>query len=143
MNVIERSEVLGRDIGPMERLQQKFIALLSQAQAADDTTLPARWNALFEHAQKQFRREGEWMRKARHAQLEQHALQHRAVLHVMQEGLVKARSGKLPVVRDMVNELVAWYSKHRQTLDAALALQLQRIPPRPQRSRPTISKERP
>ena len=55
-----------------------------------------------------------------------HILQHRVVLNVLREGLVMARAGDLQPVREMAGELAAWFAKHTQSLDAALALHMRR-----------------
>ena len=68
------------------------------------------------------------MRQSRFANTDNHALQHRVVLHVMQEGMTAAQAGQVSAVRAIANELAAWFIKHTQSLDAALALHLRRHP---------------
>jgi hemerythrin len=71
-----------------------------------------------------FAREDEWMQATRFSCRRDHTLQHRVVLEVMREGLVQAREGQLPQVRQMASQFRDWYHKHVQTMDAALALHL-------------------
>jgi hemerythrin len=49
------------------------------------------------------------------------------VLNVLREGLALARTGQYAAVREMAGELAAWFAKHTQSLDAALALHMRRV----------------
>ena len=66
------------------------------------------------------------MRHSGFASADSHILQHRVVLNVLREGLALARSGQYGAVREMASELAAWFGKHAQTQDAALALHMRR-----------------
>ncbi len=121
MDTIEWTDALRLDCEPMDRLSRIFVERLSLAQAAPDPALAHAWSAVLEHALQHFACEDAWMRQTRHPQAEHHALQHRVVLHVLREGMTKALAGDLQPVRDMAQELAAWFVKHNGTLDAALA----------------------
>ena len=70
--------------------------------------------------------EDEWMRSTGSLTAQNHMLQHRVVLNLLQEGLAMARAGALKPVREMADELALWFTKHTQSMDAALALHLRR-----------------
>lgn len=128
MNTIEWSDTLLLDFEPMDRVHREFVDLLIMAQRAPDEALPQAWAAVIDHTAQHFGREDEWMRKTRFAAAENHILQHRVVLNVLREGLVMARAGDFQPVREMATELAAWFAKHTQTLDAALALHMRGHP---------------
>jgi hemerythrin-like metal-binding protein len=129
MNTLEWSNALLLDYEPMDRLHREFVVLLAQAQQADDAQLPENWAALIDHTAQQFEREDRWMRRTRFACTADHTLQHRVVLNLLRDGLAMTRSGELAAVREMADELAAWFAKHTQSLDAALALHLRREAP--------------
>jgi hemerythrin-like metal-binding protein len=128
MNTLQWSDALQLDYEPMDSVHRDFVELLGQAEAASDAALPLAWAALVDHTAEHFGREDEWMRSTRFATAEHHMLQHRVVLNVLREGLVLARKGQFAAVREMAQELGAWFAKHAQSQDAALALHLRREP---------------
>lgn len=128
MNNVQWSDAWSLDFEPMDSDHRIFVSLLARAQAADDRGLAVRWQALMDHTRNHFARENGWMRQSRFANTDNHALQHRVVLHVMQEGMAAAQAGQVSAVRAIANELAAWFIKHTQSLDAALALHLRRHP---------------
>lgn len=134
MNPIEWTDALRLDWEPMDRLNRAFVERLSLAQAAPDAALAEAWSAVVEHTRQHFACEDAWMRRTRYPQAEHHALQHRMVIHVLREGMAKALAGDLQPVRDMAQELAAWFVKHNGTLDAALAGHLRGRPERPVRA---------
>lgn len=126
MNTVEWSDALLLDFEPMDKVHREFVDLLAMAQSAPDDALPQAWSAVLDHTVHHFGREDEWMRKTRFASADNHILQHRVVLNVLREGLAMARAGDLAPVREMAGELAAWFAKHTQSLDAALALHMRR-----------------
>lgn len=128
MNTVEWSDALSLDFEPMDKVHREFVDLLALAQSAPDSALPQAWSAVVDHTAQHFGREDEWMRKTRFSSADNHILQHRVVLNVLREGLVMARTGDIERVREMAGELAAWFAKHTQSLDAALALHLRREP---------------
>lgn len=126
MNTVEWSDALLLDFEPMDKVHREFVDLLAMAQNAPDNALPQAWSAVLDHTVHHFGREDEWMRKTRFASADNHMLQHRVVLNVLREGLAMARAGDLAPVREMAGELAAWFAKHTQLLDAALALHMRR-----------------
>lgn len=139
MNTVEWSDALLLDYPPMDEVHRAFVDLLAMAQTASDEALPQAWATVVEHTRQHFAREDDWMRRTRFAAADKHLLQHKVVLNVLHEGLALARAGDLQAVRDMAAELAAWFAKHTQTLDAALALHMRSAPlashRRPQRAR--------
>ena len=113
---------------PMNRLHRRFMVLLAAAERADDAELAGAWGAVVDHTAAHFAQEDRWMRETRFAGAADHQLQHRVVLNVMREGLAMARNGQRDAVREMALELDAWFAKHTQAMDAALALHMRRQP---------------
>ena len=124
MNTVEWSDALLLDFEPMDKVHREFVDLLAMAQHAPDDALPPAWLAVLEHTVQHFGREDDWMRKTGFSAAQNHMLQHRVVLNVLREGLAMAQAGDLQPVREMAAELAAWFAKHTQTLDAALALHM-------------------
>lgn len=126
MEPIGWSDKLLLDYEPMDSVHRDFIAVLAAAQAADDAGLESAWIEVIDHTRIHFEREDQWMRHSGFASADNHILQHRVVLNVLREGLALARSGQFGAVREMASELAAWFDKHAQTQDAALALHMRR-----------------
>lgn len=133
MNTIEWTDALVLDFEPIDTLHHAFVDLLAQAQQAPDNALPQAWAALLNHSMAQFAYEDEWMQRTGFSLAPKHTLQHRVVLNLLREGLALARSGQLAAVREMAFELAAWFARHTQAQDAALALHMQRHPALPAR----------
>ncbi len=131
MNTVEWSEALLLDYPPMDQVHHAFVDLLALAQAAPDEALPQAWSAVIDHTIQHFGHEDDWMKRTRFAAADAHILQHKVVLNVMREGLALARAGQTQAVREMAGELAAWFTKHTQTLDAALALHMRTTSARP------------
>ena len=126
MNTIEWSDALLLDFEPMDTVHRGFIDILARAQQASDTQLPAAWADVVNHTSVHFGMEDEWMRRTHFSAADNHVMQHRVVLNLLREGLALAQLGKLAEVREMADELAAWFAKHTQSLDAALALHMRR-----------------
>jgi hemerythrin-like metal-binding protein len=133
MNTIEWTDALVLDFEPIDTLHHAFVDLLAQAQQAPDDALPQAWTALVNHTMAQFEYEDDWMQRTGFSSAPNHILQHRVVLNLLREGLAQARSGQLAAVREMAFELAAWFAKHTQAQDAALALHMRRHPAPPAR----------
>lgn len=135
MTTLQWTDALRLDFDPMDSVHREFVELLGLAEAASDAALPLAWATLVSHTAEHFGREDEWMRSTRFATAEHHMLQHRVVLNVLREGLVLARKGEFAAVREMARELRAWFAKHAQSQDAALALHMRRQDPARPRAR--------
>ncbi|WP_439520139.1 bacteriohemerythrin [Hydrogenophaga sp.] len=114
---------------PMDAAHQAFAELLARAQAASDSTLTDAWGEMVTHTERHFTQEDDWMRLTAYPSATQHTLEHRVVLNLMREGLGQAQDGQLAPVRQMASELWAWFLRHTQSLDAALALHMRRAEP--------------
>lgn len=126
MNTIEWTDALALDFEPIDTLHHAFVDLLASAQQAPDGALAQAWTALLNHTAAQFGWEDDWMQRTGYPSASSHMLQHRVVLNLLREGLAQARGGQLAAVREMAFELAAWFAKHTQSQDAALALHMRR-----------------
>ena len=133
MQALKWTPALWLEFEPMDGMNREFMELLGRAQAAPDDGLVDAWQALVQHTTTHFGTEDTWMRTEAFATTEQHTLEHRVVLNLLREGLAKARSGQLAAVREMAFELAAWFARHTQAQDAALAMHLRRHPAPPAR----------
>ena len=127
MQVLKWSPALWLGFEPMDEMNREFMELLGRAQAAPDDQVVQAWLALVQHAGAHFGTEDAWMRREAFATAGQHTMEHRVVLNLLREGLGQAQRGDLAPVRQMASELGAWFSRHTQTLDAALALHMRRV----------------
>lgn len=112
---------------PMDAMNREFMDHLGDAQAAPDAALVQTWQALVNHASVHFGTEDAWMHQEGFATAQQHTLEHRVVLNLLREGLCQAQAGDCAPARQMAAELGAWFSRHTQSLDAALALHMRRV----------------
>jgi len=133
MNTVQWSEQWLLDFEPMDEIHRAFVDLLARAQQAPDDALIAAWTDVIAHTERHFGQEDDWMRKTHFSGAQQHILQHRVVLNLLREGLMMAQGGKPATLREMAHELGAWFAKHTQTQDAALALHMRRQPVKPLR----------
>lgn len=108
----------------VDQTHHEFVELLARAEAADDASLPALWDALVAHTAEHFAHEEDWMLATGFALARAHEAQHRAVLKMLREGALEAARGNLAPARRMIGELAVWFPQHAQTLDAALVLHL-------------------
>jgi hemerythrin-like metal-binding protein len=133
--VVEWTDALHLAFEPMDRVHREFIVLLAAVERAHDDELATAWSTVVDHTAAHFAMEDGWMRKTRFAGAPDHQLQHRVVLNLMRGGLAMARDGQFEAVREMALELAAWFAKHTQAMDAALALHMRRQPEPDQRGR--------
>ena len=115
------------DVPQMDATHQEFVALLADVEAAPDAALVARWQALVEHTQGHFDNEDRWMLATRFAAGNCHTTHHRMVLEVLRQGLTMGQAGDLAPIRQMARELASWFPQHADSMDAALAMHLQRV----------------
>ncbi len=127
MNRLTWSDALSLSLPEMDETHREFVEMLAAVSDAPDDRLLAAWAALVDHTDRHFAQEDEWMRQARFASGNCHSTQHKVVLVVMREGLALGTQGRLDPIRQMASELVDWFPKHAQTMDAALALHLRGI----------------
>ena len=115
------------DVPQMDATHQEFVALLADVEAGPDAALVARWQALVEHTQGHFDNEDRWMLATRFAAGNCHTTHHRMVLEVLRQGLTMGQAGDLAPIRQMARELASWFPQHADSMDAALAMHLQRV----------------
>ncbi|MCL1961329.1 MAG: hypothetical protein FWG56_06080 [Desulfovibrionaceae bacterium] len=111
----------------MDATHEQFVALLAEVEQAGDDALVAAWAALIEHTREHFDNEGRYMRDTGFAATNCHTTHHAMVLNVMGQGLELGRAGDLAPIRRMARELATWFVQHANTMDAALAMHLQRV----------------
>lgn len=127
MQVLKWTPSMWVGFDPMDNMNRVFMERLEQAQTAPDDQVVETWRALVDHTTQQFGTEDRWMHSEAFATAQQHTLEHRVVLNLLREGLAQARRGDLAPARQMADELGAWFSRHTQSLDAALALHMRRV----------------
>jgi len=123
-----RQENVGQ--GDAAALAQRELAdkhLLQAVEAAEDLELIAVWQDLVTHTEHHFGQEDRWMEATKYASGNCHSVQHKVVLQVMREGIVRAEQGDLQPIRIMTGELAQWFPQHAQMMDASLALHLRRV----------------
>jgi hemerythrin-like metal-binding protein len=127
MPTLQWSEALTMDLPFMDKTHHEFVDLLAAVEGAEDLQLLNHWRALVAHTQEHFDAEDRWMRDTHFAASNCHTVQHRVVLQVLREGVNLGESGDLKPIRQMAQELAAWFPQHAQSMDAALALHLRRV----------------
>lgn len=127
MSLLEWSDALALDLPAMDDTHREFVELLARVHQADDAALLARWQQLIAHTDDHFGREDQWMHSTGFSSSNCHSMQHKVVLQVMREGLVRGQAGDLALVRQMAQELGIWFPQHAQAMDAALALHLRGV----------------
>lgn len=127
MPTLNWTDDLALGVPAMDATHQEFVALLAEVEAADNAQLVPRWRTLVEHTQQHFDNEDRYMQATQFAAGNCHATHHQMVLRVLREGLALAEQGDLAPVRQMARELAVWFPQHADTMDAALALHLQRV----------------
>lgn len=127
MAALEWSDALALDLPLMDDTHREFVDLLAQVEQADDATVVQRWQELVDHTEHHFGQEDAWMVATRFASGNCHTTQHKVVLQVMREGIVRAEQGDLQPIRIMTGELAQWFPQHAQMMDASLALHLRRV----------------
>ena len=118
------SEELSLDSPFMDQEHHTFLQHLSAVDTAGNAGLSPACSALVTCTVEHFHRENLWMHATSYAAFKGHAIQHRVVLEVMREGSLQADDGRYLQVREMAHQLRGWYTKHVQTMDAALAMHL-------------------
>ena len=111
----------------MDATHQEFVALLADVEQATDDTLVPTWATLVEHTQTHFDNGDHYLRTTGFAATNCHTTHHGMVLGVMRQGLDMGKKGDLAPIRQMARELATWFVHHADTMDAALAMHLQRV----------------
>jgi len=111
----------------MDQAHDYFMDLLAQVLEADDDRVEPTWRALVDCAAADFAEEDRWMEATGFSSRKVHRMQHLVVLQVMREGLLQAHEGRWLQVREMAHQLRAWFARHAQSLDAALAHHLRSV----------------
>ena len=127
MTTLQWSEDMGVEMAQMDATHQECVALLQAVQGADDARLMAAWEQLLAHTEAHFAAEDRWMQATRFAAGNCHTTHHKMVLDVLRQGLAMGQAGDLAPIRQMAQELAVWFPQHADSMDAALAMHLQRV----------------
>lgn len=127
MGTLQWSDGMVLDLPLMDETHKELVELLQAMDVAEDVELVAVWRDVVDHTDQHFAQEDRWMQATQFASGNCHSMQHKVVLQVMREGLVRGEQGELFVLRDMARELATWLVQHTQSMDAALALHLRRV----------------
>ncbi len=127
MPTLNWSDDFALGIAAMDTTHQEFVALLGAVEAADDGAALAAWQALVDHTQLHFDTEDRYMLATRFAATNCHTTHHQMVLEVLRQGLTMGQAGDLAPLRQMTRELATWFPQHADSMDAALAMHLQRV----------------
>ncbi len=127
MPTLQWSDELALGVAAMDRTHQEFGALLADVEAADDAGVLAAWQTLVEHTAEHFASEDRYMLATQFAASNCHTTHHRMVLDVMRQGRATGQAGDLAPIRQMTRELAVWFPQHADSMDAALAMHLQRV----------------
>jgi len=124
---LEWSDDFVLNVPQMDSTHQEFVELLKTVEDASDGAVLAAWQDLVTHTDEHFSREDRWMAETRFAASNCHTTQHQVVLQIMQQGAAQGAAGDLAMVRQMARELAVWFPQHAASMDAALAMHLQRV----------------
>jgi len=124
---LEWSDDFVLNVPQMDSTHQEFVELLETVETASDGAVVSAWQDLVAHTDDHFSREDRWMAETRFAASNCHSMQHKVVLQIMQQGAVQGAAGDLAMVRQMAKELAVWFPQHAASMDAALAMHLQRV----------------
>ena len=106
---------------PMDAVHEEFVQAVQALQTAPDAELPARLQALAEHAVSHFGEEDRWMEDTQFPARECHINEHAAVMKSVREVQDLLAQGNTAVCRRLAGELAGWFPGHADYLDAALA----------------------
>lgn len=111
--------------GPMDDLHLEFVELVNLLAAADDDDEARCLEQLLAHCEAHFGQEAVWMRECNSPATENHMRDHEGVTSLLQSALSDVRHGQAGAGRDLVESLAGWFQHHSETMDAALAFQME------------------
>ena len=106
---------------PMDDVHEAFVKLIEQLQCAEDTALSGLLAELAVHLKQHFDMENDWMRETAFPPRDCHIDEHAAVMQSVLEVQGLLAQGNTAICRELVDELVAWFPRHADHLDSALA----------------------
>jgi hemerythrin len=86
-----------------------------------DDEMAVRLDAFARHAENHFSDELKWMKATDFPSTDCHDDEHNAVLKSVREVQAVVAQGRIPVARDLAQELVRWFPGHADYMDSALA----------------------
>lgn len=111
--------------GPMDEAHQEFVTLTNLLGAADDDEEARCLQQLIAHCEAHFAQEEIWMRESRLPSADNHTRDHDGLISLLQSALSDLRRGEAGAGRDLVESIGEWFQRHSETMDAALAFQMQ------------------
>lgn len=106
---------------PMDHEHKTFVQLIGAIRQAADESLGSALEALAAHATHHFEAENELMAATGFPPRACHVDEHAAVLHSVHAVQRRLAQGDVAVARRLCAELEAWFPRHAQHLDSALA----------------------
>ncbi len=107
--------------GTMDDEHRELVSLIGLIQACPDADLLEHLRCLATYAREHFRVEDVWMRETEFPPLECHMDEHAAVLHSVDQVVIKVGEGDIAEGRRLAAALADWFPGHAQHLDSALA----------------------
>ena len=106
---------------PMDDVHEVFVTLIEQLQCAEDPALSGLLAQLASHLKQHFEMENDWMRETAFPPRDCHIDEHAAVMQSVLEVQGLLAQGHVAICRELVDELAAWFPRHADHLDSALA----------------------
>ena len=111
----------------LDASHREFLALAQHVAAAPGKELAPALNRLFKHTRDHFTNEEAWMESVDHKLFREHRAEHQRILGDMERFYERAEAGRGTMARAWVSEnLMDWFSAHTQSMDRALAADIQR-----------------
>lgn len=105
----------------MDEIHAEFVSIVAQLQTAPDNDLFSLLDRFAHHAEAHFEQEKMWMESTEFPPRECHIEQHEAVLKSVHEVQQLVAAGNFAICRALARELAAWFPKHTDHMDSALA----------------------
>lgn len=119
--MLEWTEELWIDRGPMDELHVEFIDLLNALHAAtDDQALPV-LDEFIAHCRRHFAEEEAWMEACEFPRTFCHVNQHGALLQVTREVRTRIEAGEPGLAPLLAGAIAVWFRDHATTMDTMLS----------------------
>ncbi|HMM75801.1 MAG TPA: hemerythrin domain-containing protein [Gammaproteobacteria bacterium] len=132
MSVLEWSDELRIDGGPMDELHVEFTALLNALAAAPPDEAVVTLEGFIEHCERHFAEEEQWMRACEFPRLSCHLLQHASLLQVARDVQTRIANGESNLAPLLAAAIAAWFRDHVSFMDRMLAHHMEDVGYTPQ-----------
>lgn len=134
MSVLEWSDELQIDGGPMDELHTEFVDLLNAiAVAATDEAVDT-LDVFIEHCARHFAEEEQWMHASEFPRTSCHLLQHASLLQVARDVRARIANGEYNLAPLLAAAVAAWFRDHVTFMDTMLANHMEDVGYTPQHS---------